>query len=294
MQKTILSTADIARLFRVTETTVKRWSDGGLLKCQKTPGGHRKFEIKHVFEFATTNNLEPVGALSLSGKDSQASQIELAVLVRDYDALTRIFIEKGLSPERTDLFKYFSYLYQHHIQLWEIFDNILGPGMHEIGSRWEQGQIGVSHEHKASYETLDALAKLQAQVLIKEPTGRSVICACLDEELHEMGLRCAAYLFESLGWNVHYLGARTPAGSLNSAIQELHPDVVCISLTTVEEGGKLQETLQLIHSSTRKVKGQLIVGGGGVSRMAGGEQVGDATYQTSKELAGYINGFRRS
>jgi excisionase family DNA binding protein len=52
MQRTILSTADVARLFNVTETTVKRWADEGVLRCQKTPGGHRRFVIKYVVEFA--------------------------------------------------------------------------------------------------------------------------------------------------------------------------------------------------------------------------------------------------
>ena len=165
--------------------------------------------------------------------------------------------------------------------------------MAEIGHRWEHGSIGVNHEHRASYETLDVLAKLQSQVLKKEPTGRSVICSCLDEETHEIGLRCAAYLFESLGWNIHYLGARMPSNSVVSAIEELRPDVVCISITTVGDPGKLAEALQGVHASLARVKGELILGGRGVSSLTGVSEMCDATYRTSGELVQYISAFRR-
>jgi len=68
-----------------------------------------------------------------------------------------------------------------------------------------RGEISIAQEHRASYETLDALAKLQSEILMKLPTGHSILFACLDEEVHEIGLRCAAYLFEAEGWQTHYL-----------------------------------------------------------------------------------------
>jgi len=231
MRKTILSTADVARLFNVTETTVKRWANDGMLKCMKTPGGHRKYEMKHVVEFAQRVQLEPACALSLSDQDALAQTIQVAILTRDFAALQRVFIEKALSPDKCDLFLLFSYLYQHQIELWEIYDLIIAPGMMEIGERWARGDVKICQEHRASYETLDALAKLQAQIHVKPATGLSVVCACPGNELHEIGLRCAASLFESEGWLTHYLGARTPFEDIVYAVEELHPTTVCISRT---------------------------------------------------------------
>jgi excisionase family DNA binding protein len=152
-KKSILSTADVARLFNVTETTVKRWADEGTLRCQKTPGGHRKFEIRNVVEFAEVNHFEPVGTLSIPDEDKLGQRIQVAMLGRDFSELVAAYVEKALSIDKTDLFRFVSYLYQHRVQLWELYDLVIRPGMAEIGERWVRGEIGVNHEHRASYET---------------------------------------------------------------------------------------------------------------------------------------------
>lgn len=293
MKKTILSTADVARLFNVTETTVKRWADEGTLKCQKTPGGHRKFQMKHIVEFSNTQSFDPIGTLTMPEGDELAPAIELAVLKRDFKTLTNIFIQKALSPDKADLFEYFSYLYQHHVQLWEMFDFILGPGMQAIGEKWERGEIGVNHEHRASYETMEALSQLQTQVSIKHSLERSVICACIEDELHEIGLRCASYIFEAAGWEVHYLGARTPADSLIAAMKEQKPDVVCISVTNLEQNGKLRSSLAKLTEAGKKKNIQIILGGRGVDHSLVEERLCSAVYRSSHDLISYIDSFKK-
>lgn len=288
MQKTTLSTAEVARLFNVTETTVKRWADEGTLKCQKTPGGHRKFLMKHLAEFASVNNYEPLGTLAFMEGDKQAPRIEAAVLERDFSVLAETFVRKALSPDETDLYHYFSYLYQHHFQLWEIYDLVLSPGMREIGDRWSRGEIGINHEHRASYEVLDALAKLQAQVHRRPPTGHSVICAAIDDELHEIGLRCASYLFESEGWKVHYIGARTPADALVAAVEELRPTVVCLSITNISRRDVTIPSLHRVAEASQRCGAALILGGSRVGDAVNDGVTADAVTRSSGDLLRYI------
>lgn len=264
VHKAVLSTADVARLFNVTETTVKRWADEGTLKCQKTPGGHRKFQIRNVVEFAEENHFEPTGALALPGEDRTNGALQVAILERDFDALARTFVEKALTPDRSDLRLLFSYLYEHRIALWEIYDLVLKPGMAEIGERWMRGDISIAQEHRASYETLDALAKLQGEILMKMPTGDAILFACLGEEVHEIGLRCAANLFEAEGWLTHYLGARTPVDSICEAVHDLHPAVVAISVTIPLAPEELLRELSRIGDVAHDAGARLLIGGSGV------------------------------
>jgi MerR family transcriptional regulator, light-induced transcriptional regulator len=293
VQSTILSTADVARLFNVTETTVKRWADEGTLKCQKTPGGHRKFPMKYIVEFASEHQYEPVGALTLTGGDAMAWTIETAVLRRDYATLQQAFVDKALSPDQTDLYHFFSYLYQHHIQLWEIYDLILGPGMRDIGDRWHRGEITIGHEHRASYEVLDALARLQAQVHVREHSGLAVVCACMDDELHEIGLRAASYLFESEGWRVHYLGARTPVQALIAVARELQPEVVCISMTSRSEGeGGFASVVTLVEA-VREAGGRVIIGGPGLADTLLAALPGVVLCRTTRELLAHVQTYQR-
>jgi excisionase family DNA binding protein len=288
MRKTILSTADVARLFNVTETTVKRWADEGALKCQKTPGGHRKFEMRHVVEFSTSHNFEPVGALELQTEDADAREIQMAVLNRDFNVLAGVFVHKALSPDVTDLYYFLSYLYQHRIQLWELYDLVLSPGLGEIGALWARGEITVSKEHMASYETLDALAKLQSEIMVKPRLPHTVVCACVDDEDHEIGLRCAANIFESEGWRVHYLGARTPYKSIISTIEELEPTTVCLSSTLPANPEGLRDHLRDIYATARSHGVTVILRAGLLGPEDGKGPISDLVLNSMKDLLGYI------
>ena len=287
-KKSILSTADVARLFNVTETTVKRWADEGTLRCQKTPGGHRKFEIRNVVDFAEVNHFEPVGTLAIPEEDRLAQRIQVATLGRDFSELVAAYVEKALAPDRGGLFPFLSYLYQHRVQLWEMYDLVIRPGMAEIGERFVRGEIGVNHEHRASYETLDALAKLQAQIHIKPPAGRSVVCACVGEDLHEIGLRCASYIFESEGWMVIYLGARIPAEAIRAAITEMKPDLACLSVTHPAEWRQ-----NILAEITRGTKCRVIMGGRVAASLSFPPGSVDAVHDSAKGLLDYITVFDR-
>jgi MerR family transcriptional regulator, light-induced transcriptional regulator len=297
VQKTILSTSDVARLFNVTETTVKRWADEGTLKCQKTPGGHRKFEIRFVVDFAEKNNFEPLGALEIAGDDGLDSGIQVAVLGRDFPVLVSAYVRRALAREGKGLFPYLSYLYQHRIQIWELHDRVIRPAMLEIGEAWANGEIGINHEHRASYETLEALSKLQLQIRIKPPTGRSVVCATVGDELHEIGLRCAAYLFESEGWESHYLGSRIPADAVCAAVAECRPDIVCLSSigsAAPEMRPDLRDELGKVIAAARAARA-LVIAGGSLAAVLGPEQgIVETSRNSSQDLHCFIQEFDRT
>lgn len=284
MHGTILSTADVARLFNVTETTVKRWADDGTLRCQKTPGGHRKFAIRNVIDFAEKNNFEPSGILELSSTDFLAPKIHMAVMSHDFSQMVDAFVQKALSPSKTDLFNYLSYLYEHRIHLVDIYDRILRPAMEIIGERWARGEIDISHEHRATYETLDALAKLQAQISIKPVNGLVAVSACPGSEVHELGARCVSYLLESEGWATHYLGARTPAASIVQAVHELRPDLVCLSLTYPDRAAVGADLLREIVEATHACGGKVVAGGIGAKEGMPAGTLCDAILPSLRDL----------
>lgn len=294
MRKTILSTVDVARLFNVTETTVKRWADVGALQCHKTPGGHRKFPIRNVIEFAERNKFEPVGVLALPEKDALCTSIEMAILSRDFPTLVHAFVEKALSPDPTDLYVFLSYLYEHRIALWEIHDLILSAGMAEIGMRWERGAIGIHQEHRATYETLDAMTRLQSEIFMKPANGRSVVLACPGEELHEVGLRSAANIFEAEGWATHYIGAGTPVDQVIAAVADLRPSLLALSMTYQKDPCKSLAELQRVSDEVHTMGIPTIVGGSGVLPGIHELPLIDDVVMSAREILEYITTRRNS
>jgi excisionase family DNA binding protein len=60
------SSKDLARIFSVNESTIKRWADSGKLSCFRTVGNHRRFPLDMVMEFVSRYNLQrslPLNAL---------------------------------------------------------------------------------------------------------------------------------------------------------------------------------------------------------------------------------------
>src|SRR5919107_6359167 len=52
-----LTTRRLARLWLVSEATVKRWADTGQLKSARTAGGHRRFPLSEVLRFQAERGL---------------------------------------------------------------------------------------------------------------------------------------------------------------------------------------------------------------------------------------------
>lgn len=91
---------------------------------------------------------------------------------------------------------------------------IIEPAMHELGARWQRNELGVWQEHLASNLIRQRiLSYMQAQ-----PQGSvaslSLVAACAPEEQHEIGLMLFSLLARRRGWQVAYLGQRTPLRDL--------------------------------------------------------------------------------
>ena len=74
-QKTLFSTADIARLLNVDASTVKRWADSGRLQCFRTIGGHRRFSIDQIQSFVAAYRLEGIAQAGHGASENSGTSI---------------------------------------------------------------------------------------------------------------------------------------------------------------------------------------------------------------------------
>lgn len=58
-QKTHLTPNEVAKLLMVNPVTVRQWASRGLLRSMATPGGHRRFLLSDVEEFARSRGSAP-------------------------------------------------------------------------------------------------------------------------------------------------------------------------------------------------------------------------------------------
>lgn len=57
LDKSYLSPSDVAEIMMVTPATIRLWASKGELNAVSTPGGHRRFQLQDIEEFAHARNL---------------------------------------------------------------------------------------------------------------------------------------------------------------------------------------------------------------------------------------------
>jgi methanogenic corrinoid protein MtbC1 len=110
--------------------------------------------------------------------------------------------------------------------------HVLEPVLVEIGDCWERGEISVSAEH---FATAFVLRKLGALFNVSGPdAGRGpIMAACIEGELHEVGLLLTCLLLSRRGYRVIYLGPNLPTGDLIQAIRSIRPAMILLSTSTL-------------------------------------------------------------
>jgi DNA-binding transcriptional MerR regulator len=99
------------------------------------------------------------------------------------------------------------------------------PYLHDLGSRWERGEITVAEEHFASNVVRRRLLRVADGW--ERGGGPVALLACAPGEHHDIGLVCFGLALHSYhGWRVKYLGADTPLPDLVRAALVIRPDFI--------------------------------------------------------------------
>jgi len=258
---TNLSTKEVAALINVTESTIKRWADENVIPCHRTIGGHRKFSLQDILHFAEKNAYPVSGTIAPPVTQRGGQGLDIAVQTRNYAKIADIFYAMALQADRPAVYELLSYLSKHHIPLATLADLVIRPAMTRIGQEWHDGTLEINREHLASNAVHDGLTQLGPELYRKPAHGRTAVCACLEGNFHELGLRALSISLETEGWKVHYLGADTPLETLRSFIKNERPDIVCISAKIIDGSQRVLRNVQSIGRAAHQSKTTFLLGG---------------------------------
>jgi methanogenic corrinoid protein MtbC1 len=210
-------------LFAVADTHIKE----GLIKYQKKT----KISPSHLISTAPLYSLTKkyLDAL-LAGQKHEASRLIL-------DA-----VEKGISIK-------------------DIYLKVFQRSQYEIGQLWCMNKISVAQEHYSSAATQLIMSQLYPHIFASKKIGKGLVAACINSELHEIGIRMVADFFEIAGWDTYYLGANTPDTGIIKAINRTNPNILALSATMPFHQSKLKNTIAAVRAADPDDKLKIIVGG---------------------------------
>lgn len=260
MTTALYSPSDIAAMLGVNESSVKRWTNEGLISCFKTPGGHRKYRLSDVAEFVRAQGYKPVGLELASFSAEESMRFRFAALERRFDFLADGYRMLALEGDAERLTELARHLYNSGISFAEICDRIIQPAMKRIGGEWDHGKLDINREHVASHATIGMLGRLQP-LLRRLPAQGIALCATLAGDMHEIPLLCVRILLEMEGWRPIYVGGNIPADSIGESIRENNPAIVCLSATLRRAPEEFIVSLEELRRLTGGVSYELILGG---------------------------------
>jgi len=113
-----------------------------------------------------------------------------------------------------------------------LLSEVVLPYLHDLGERWDRGEITIAQEHFAS-------AVLRGRLLgLARGWGRGfgpqAMLACLPGEQHDLGLIAFGLALRARGWRIAYLGGDLPIESVISAARAVDPAFVVLSAVDTE------------------------------------------------------------
>jgi len=119
----LYSTRELAQLWNVSETTIKRWTLLKGLNCLKTPGGHRRFSLNDIIAFQGTRGFEASGLLQ--GVDSDFSDLEIWINAKNFLEIRKFIFTLALHNRIAEITEFLNRLYLRGVSLADLYDEIL-------------------------------------------------------------------------------------------------------------------------------------------------------------------------
>ena len=250
------TTIEVARLCRVSDATVKRWEDAGLLKSERTNGGHRRFRAEEVARFQREQGL------GLKQSHGDESVITTTNRTRDRKVYSDSeFLQSLINGGEEAATNFFITAHLEGKPLTEIIDRYICPAMQEIGELWHREEISVTQEHLATRTAVSAIYKLRSALPIPEMKNGLAVCCAMEGDLHELPTLLAQIAFENEGLEVINFGASTPLYSLADEVVRYSPNFVCISAAVLNDLERLSRDYKDFRKKIAKLGIPILLGG---------------------------------
>ena len=280
-----LSPRAFAESVGLSESSIRRWVDSGIMRATKTAGGHRRISISEALKLIRGRGLRVVRpdllARDAEGLDATDSPDRVT------DRLYRLFAD-GQASEAcalvTSLF----------VQGWsaaDVCDGPLGESMRRIGEVRQDDGTGIFVEHRATEICVRALNHLSGYT---DSYGDAPVAlgGALAGDPFQIPSLMAAVVLGAEGFQSINTGADTPLDALRAAVAHQRPILVWLSMSVSSIPPTVISQVSVFASELERAGVSLVVGGRGVTRYRSSLPPSVHHASTMRELAAFARGLR--
>lgn len=283
--KPLLSPRELAHAIGVSESSIKRWIDDGLIGASKTAGGHRRIAGSEAIRFVRESRSILVRPDILGLRDLALVEKDIEAGVDDAELLF-VYLKEGRAAEVNGLLLS---LYLGGRSLADIFDGPFRCALEMAGELWREEESGILWEHRATEIAIRAVSVLRTlftpvaeapTALGGAPTGDPYIIPSM----------AAAAVLESTGLRAENLGADIPLESLTRAAETLRSSLVWLSISVVGDGEDLEQQIDRFAQQLNERRVRLVLGGRAAQTMNIAPRPGLHIGASMRELEAFAKG----
>jgi excisionase family DNA binding protein len=226
--KKTLSPKDLARAVGVSESSVKRWADEGVIQVARTAGGHRRITVVEAVRYIRVSGLPIVDPAAMGISD--LTRVPAEHLSRP-DSSDQPLVD-AISDGQAELARGLVLsMYLGGRSVAEICDGPVTRAMHGVGDLWKHSSTGIIIEHRAMDICLQALNQLRA--LLPSPADAAPIATggTPEGDPYLLPTLMAATVLAAEGWREENLGPSLPLELMTEAARKHQADLLWLSVS---------------------------------------------------------------
>jgi len=252
----IISTRELADAIDVSESSLKRWADEGLIEVSRTAGGHRRIAIGEAIRFirATRSPVVRPDVLGLTDLSPGGEHV-----VSPESPADRLYahLRDGRAREARGLILS-QYLAGQSVG--QIADGPIHAAMARLGELWMHDRAGVYIEHRAVDICVQGVQQLR-QFVEPGESGDLAMGGGPPGDPYILPSLLSATALAADGWRTMNLGPDTPFESLSIAADRHGPRLVWLCVSSVRDAREMERAIERISTSLQQRGAMLVVGG---------------------------------
>jgi MerR family transcriptional regulator, light-induced transcriptional regulator len=250
-----ISTMQAANALGVSISTIKRWVDDGVLPAHRTAGGHRKLLRAEVLALARRGDLPHSDLTGLSVASIGEEPLDLK-------SISAALLDAVIRGDGIEVSSLIGRVYHSGVAIETLSDQVIAPAMTKVGHDWETARIEVWHEHRGTQLVAAALYDLKDDLEARAERKRPVaIGGAPQGDPYLLATLLAQLALLDAGWEAVNLGPNTPLASLTSAMRELRPRLVWLSVSHLEKSVDFLRAYREFYHSAEHMGVAVAVGG---------------------------------
>lgn len=239
--KELFTPKQIAKAIQVSESSIKRWCDQGLIATSYTAGGHRRVGVSAFLEFVKTHGYqivqpEELGLPVAIGQSKRALEVSIQPFL---DALMR-GDEMTARQIAVDLF-----LAENSIA--RICDEVIARSFCEIGNLWECGAAEIYQERRACEICQRVIYELRGLIPTPPLEAAVAIGGTAEGDPYSLASMTVELVLRDHRWNATSLGYNLPFDTLHAAIKDHRPKLFWLSVSHLPDQQRFVEGYRRLY-----------------------------------------------